>query len=157
MINLAISILIGFTSPLVVYHLTENKIYWKPDYKLQYSDFKKKNIKKSKIPIGEITLKASYVLEEETGKLPVYTVFNIFDAEQSWMNINNENLLNEYQFIWNLHELYIRKARKEIKDLYAKKCKDNKLYEEALRKNIRKFEKERKRYDGVLQNQPSFY
>ena len=124
--------------------------------KLTYNDFKGKG-KVTKTPEGEFSSKISWTITEETGKLPVYKVYNRMDTSQSWMSVKHNELLKEYQFVWNLQELYARKTRKDIEELNRRKSKDKDAYRKVITKHVAYFQKERLKYKGILQNQPDIY
>lgn len=144
------------TSITLFFPPENNFIEWKENYTLKFVDFKAK-AKKTPKPQGELAIKASWTISETDGTPPVYKIYNRFDPNSSWMSINHNELLKEYQFIWNLHELYIRKARKEVSNLNKKKVFDYTIYDKAIRKNITQFQKQRMKYDGVIQNQKDLY
>lgn len=133
----------------------EHLIDWS-EKKITFNDFKGKG-KPSKTPEGEFASKISWTITEETGKLPVYKVYNRMDPTKSWMSINHDELLKEYQFVWNLQELYTRKARKDIEELQRRKSKDKDAYRKVITKHVAYFQKERLKYKGILQNQPDLY
>lgn len=124
--------------------------------KLTFNDFKGKP-KTTKGVEGELATKITWTIAEETGKTPVYTIYNKMVQNQSWMSIQHEELLKEYQFIWNLSELYTRKIRKEVESLYQKKTTNKEVYKAVITKNVTIFHKERMKLKGTLQNQPDLY
>lgn len=155
-INLAfilISSIPNFTSSI---NTQENIFLDWSDKKLTFEDFRGKG-KISKKPEGELSSKIVWTITEETGKLPIYKLYNRMDRSQSWMSIKHNELLKEYQFLWNLSELYTRKIRKDIETLNHKKVKDKAIYKNAITIQVNNFYKERARYAGILQNQPDLY
>lgn len=124
--------------------------------KLTFNDFKGKG-KVTKSPEGEFASKISWTITEETGKLPVYKIYNRMDPSHSWMSIKHDELLKEYQFVWNLQELYARKARKDVEELNRRKSKDKDAYRKVITKQVAYFQKERLKYKGILQNQSDLY
>lgn len=124
--------------------------------KLTFNDFKAKP-KTTKGVEGEFATKISWTITQETGKLPIYKVYNKMNPTESWMSVKHEELLKEYQFTWNLQELYARKARKDIEELNRRKSKDKDAYRKVITKHVAYFQKERLKYKGILQNQPDLY
>jgi hypothetical protein len=131
-------------------------INWSENYKLKYTDFKGVQKKDKNKPQGEIAINISWTAKIEKD-IPKYVISNKFDKSKSWLTINHSELIKEYQFIWNLQELYIRKARKQISDLNNLNESNEDLYLNVIKSNIKKFQKEKNRYSGILQNQPDFY
>lgn len=146
---------IPFTNSIDQTPKKETSIDWS-EKKLTFNDFKGKS-KSSKGVQGELAAKISWTITEETGQLPIYKVYNKMDPNQSWMSVKHDELLKEYQFIWNLSELYTRKIRKNIEELNRRKSKDKEAYRKVISKQVAYFQKERNRYYGVLQNQPDMY
>ncbi len=133
-------------------------ISWSENYQLKFSDFKGKAKidKNNKLPRGEFAINISWIATIGDGE-PKYQLYNKFNPQKSWMNINHTELIKEYQFIWNLQEFYVRKARKQIDDLNKKHELKEEVYLDAINKTINQFHKARKHYDGILQNQPDLY
>jgi len=141
-----------------LFFLQENLIDWNENYRLKYSDFNGKviNYNKDK-PEGKLVLKTTWTANKNDNEPPFFKIYNKFDKSNSSLSENHLDILNEYQFIWNLHELYIRKMRKEIQKLNDDRNTNLELYQNVINKNIKLFNKERKRYEGILQNQPHFF
>ncbi|RLZ09165.1 hypothetical protein [Faecalibacter macacae] len=143
-----------------IFSLNQNKndglIDWSENRKLTFSDFKAKP-KTSKGVEGELSTKITWTVREETGKLPEYKIYNKMNPYESWVSIKHEELLKEYQFLWNLSELYTRKTRKEIEALKFKKVKNKEQYKSIIVKNVQKFQTERQKFKGTLHNQPDLY
>lgn len=135
---------------------TQSKIDWSENYKLKFEDFKGKKKIKNK-PIGEIKIDISWNYTQYEGEIPTYIIKNKFDQENSWISMNHNELIKEYQFIWNLQELYVRKARKSISELNKKQILNTIEYDNAIKKQIYILQKQKNRYNGILQNQPDFY
>lgn len=124
--------------------------------KLTFEDFKGKP-KNTKKPEGALASKISWTITEESGKAPVYKIYNKMDRAQSWISVKHLELLKEYQFLWNLSELYTRKIRKEVEKLNVKKVTDKTIYKSVISQQVNTFYKERAKYTGVIQNQPDLF
>ena len=133
-----------------------SKIEWSENYKLKFEDFKGKK-KITNKPTGEIKIDISWNSKQYEGEVPTYIIQNKFDCENSWISMNHIELIKEYQFLWNLQELYVRKARKIVDELNKKKVLNTIEYENVIRKQISILQNQKNRYNGVLQNQPDLY
>lgn len=153
--NLAFTIISFFSYPVSGNYQQNDLIDWS-EKKLTFDDFKGKG-KISKKPEGEFSSKISWTILEESGKTPVYKIYNKMDRSQSWLSIKHNELLKEYQFLWNLSELYTRKIRKDIEKLNQNKVTDKVIYKGAITKQVQNFYKQRAKYVGVVQNQPDLF
>ncbi len=124
--------------------------------KLAYNNFKKKG-PKVKIPQGTIAYRLSWKFTQETGKPPVFKVYNKMDQEQSWLPIQHEEILKELQFQFDYAELYARKIRKEAEVLNKKGEKNQDLYKTKFNQEVAKLQKNQGKLVGVIQNQPDLY
>lgn len=123
---------------------------------LRFEDFMASPKSKSGIK-GEFHTKISWTIAEIDGRVPTYKVYNRMDRSKSWINKKHDELLKEYQFTWDMAELYTRKIRKDIEELNAKKVLDKEKYKAVITSYVGKFNKQRMKYDGALYNQPDFY
>jgi len=124
--------------------------------KLTFDDFKATPKSKTGIK-GEFSTKISWTVAEQEGALPIYKMYNKMDSSKSWMNKKHDELLKEYQFCWDLGELYTRKIRKDIELLNKNKVHDKEKYKATITKHVLNYRKQRAKYDGVLYNQPDLY
>lgn len=131
-------------------------IYWS-EKKLTYDDFKGKSPKKDSTPNGEIALKVAWSKSSVQGKVPTYTIYNKMIRTDSWISMKHPGLLREYQFFWDMQELYVRKVRKDIDELYKKNEKNREVYQKVLTKHMTNFQKDRKKYKGVFIDQEDLY
>lgn len=123
---------------------------------LKFEDFLAPPKSKSGIK-GEFHTKISWTIAEREGSVPIYKIYNQMDRSKSWINKKHDELLKEYQFTWDMAELYTRKIRKEIENFNKKKVVDKEQYKTLITSYVSKYNKQRVRYEGTLYNQPDLY
>lgn len=123
---------------------------------LTFNYFKVNKLKTKDIK-GDFSTKISWTISQYPGEVPQYKVYNKMNPSLSWMSMHHKELLKEYQFLFDLSELYTRKIRKEISELNQKKVIDKEVYKAVILKHISKLNKQKKKYDGVIYNQPDLY
>lgn len=79
------------------------------------------------------------------------------NPDQSWMSVKHPDLLKEYQFLWDIQELYARKTRKIVRDLNNEKYMDVNPYREKIYQQVRILQREQNKYRGTIINQPDLY
>jgi len=154
-IQSTILVFIFLTPFLIAQNNTNDQLEWS-ESQLTFDHFKAKP--KTTIGIkGEFSSKISWVIKQYPGEIPEYTIYNKMVPSLSWVSMKHNELLKEYQFLFNISELYTRKIRKDILELNKKKVIDKEKYKSVIIKHISTQSKEMKRYDGVLYNQPDLY
>ena len=126
------------------------------DSQLTFEHFKAKP-KTTKGIKGEFSTKISWVIQQYPGEVPDYIIHNKMIPSLSWVSMKHDELLKEYQFIFNISEIYTRKIRKDVLELKKKKVIDKEKYKTVILKHINTLNKEKRRFDGVLYNQPDLY
>ena len=145
-----------FLTPLLIaQNNLDDQLEWS-DSQLTFSHFKAKP-KTTKGIKGEFSTKIFWTIRQYPGEVPEYTVYNKMVPSLSWLSMKHNELLQEYQFLFNISELYTRKIRKEISELNKNKIIDKETYKSTIIKYINTQSKEKKRYEGVLYNQPDLY
>ena len=132
-----------------------DQIEWS-DSQLKFEHFKAK-AKSSDGIKGEMSSKISWITKQYPGEAPEYIIYNLMIPSLSWVSMQHEELLREYQFIFNISEIYARKIRKDVLELNKKKVIDKETYKATILKHINTLHKEKRKFDGVLYNQPDFY
>lgn len=110
---------LGFLLSSILYFSQE--ILWKPDVKLQWSDFKNpvNPNKNEAIASTYCGWKVEAEKSQTNPKSPVkISIFVYFDSLKSWKNAEktSENTLKHEQKHFDICELFARKFRKEIKE-----------------------------------------
>lgn len=155
-IRSTILVFLLFSSFIYAQNNTVETIDWQNPNQLNFDHFKGKPIK-SKGVKGEFSTKISWVIKQYPGEVPNYTVYNRMIPSTSWLSMKHKELLQEYQFLFNISELYTRKIRKEILELNKKNIIDKEIYKASILKLISIQSKEKKKFEGVLFNQPDLY
>ena len=133
----------------------KSKIEWNQK-ELTFEDFKGESKYSGEKVKGEFAglIKWSYSITNDNP--PQYTIYNKMDREKSWISANSEELISEYQFMWDLQELYARKMRKASEDLNQQNVQDTKVYRDTFNDYVKKLQSEKGRYTGMIYNQPDF-
>ena len=123
---------------------------------LSFTDFKGESTYTGEKVKGEFAglIKWSYSVTNDD--VPKYTIRNKMDTRKSWISAESEELLSEYQFMWNLQELYARKMRKAAEELNMNNEHDTKVYRDTFHQYIKQLQDDKRRYTGMIYNQPDF-
>jgi len=125
--------------------------------KLTYDDFKAPPKSSKDVVKGEFVGHIKWSFNMTNDRIPKYKIYNNMSAKDSWLSVKHEGLLKEYQFMWDVQELYARKMRKASQKLTQQKEQDIEVYRKNFKKLFHQLQKERNKYNGVIIDQPDFY
>lgn len=131
-----------------------NYIEWSDTKKLNFSDFKANPPSGNTSKIVELKTVISYEFQQEKGKVPNVTVLNFVDRNASWIKMKSQNVLDLQQIRFDYSELYVRKARKEIKAMTKKGITNKEAYINTISKYASQYEKNQRKRNVALEDQP---
>lgn len=145
---------LGFYAQDSVVLENDSLILWQKDRKLEWEDFKGKQLNFHGNVLAETHGKISIINCEFTDYVPVYKIGTYFEKLSSWTITKDSTSLEHEQIHFDIYELFARKIRKAFYRLNEEQNIDLKKYEATFNSFIEENNKYNELYDvDVITNQ----